>query len=100
MKFYGMKIDTKIKLSFISILMFSIVSVNTSADELLIRSEQVRIPTEEQRNAVGEVMKSITNINDLVQSTAAGAEQMTSNANRLAVLAENLLNKVSFFATR
>ena len=71
--------------------------VNRSADELIVRSEEVRNATEEQRHAVGEIMKSITTINGLTQSSAAGAEEMTSNATKLASMAENLRNRVNFF---
>jgi methyl-accepting chemotaxis protein len=42
-------------------------------------------------------MKSITNINDLIQSSAAGAEEMTANIGKLANMAENLKGRVSFF---
>ena len=72
-------------------------SVNKSADELRIRSDEVRSATEEQKKAVGEVMKSITNINELTQASAAGAEEMTGNANGLASIADLLKNKISFF---
>jgi methyl-accepting chemotaxis protein len=72
-------------------------SVNKSADELRVRSDEVRTATDEQRKAVGEVMKSITNINELTQSSAAGAEQMSANASKHASMAETLKNKVDFF---
>ncbi len=72
-------------------------SVNRSADELRLKSDEIRTATEEQRNAIGEVMKSITNINDLTQSSAAGAEEMSANANKHASMAETLKNKVDFF---
>jgi methyl-accepting chemotaxis protein len=71
--------------------------VNKNADELKVRSDEVRTASKEQRNAVSETMKSITNINDIIQASAAGAEQMTANATRLASVAENLKSKVSFF---
>jgi methyl-accepting chemotaxis protein len=71
--------------------------VNERAGELKIRSDEVRTATEEQRNAVSEIMKSITTINGLTQSSAAGAEEMTGNAGRLASIAEQLKNKVGFF---
>jgi methyl-accepting chemotaxis protein len=74
-------------------------SVNKSADELLIRSNEVRTASEEQKNAVSEVMKAITNINDLMQASAAGAEEISANSNKLASMAEILKDKVSFFNT-
>jgi methyl-accepting chemotaxis protein len=73
-------------------------SVNTSIDGLRDRSAEVRNATAEQKNAVTEIMKSMTNINELTQASASGAEQISANATRLSVIAENLKNKVSFFS--
>ncbi len=72
-------------------------SVNTNAEELIIRSDEVRSALKEQRTAVSEVMKSISNINDLVQASAAGSEEMNANAGRLASMADNLKTRVTFF---
>jgi methyl-accepting chemotaxis protein len=72
-------------------------SVNKNIDELRIRSDEVRNATSEQKNAVSEVMKTITSINDITQASAAGAEEMTANAHRLATMAEDLKNKIAFF---
>jgi methyl-accepting chemotaxis protein len=71
--------------------------VNKNADNLKEKSDEVRTASIEQRNAVSETMKSITSINDIIQASAAGAEQMTANAARLASVAENLKRRVSFF---
>jgi methyl-accepting chemotaxis protein len=71
--------------------------VNKSSEELRIRSEEMMTATDEQKNAVVEVMKSITNINDLSQSSAAGAEQMNANATRLASMADLLKDRISIF---
>ncbi len=73
-------------------------SVNKSAGELRVRSEEVKNATEEQRLAVAEVMKSITNINDLVQSSAAGSEEMTASAHKLTSMAEQLMAEIRFFS--
>ena len=73
--------------------------VNKSADELLTRSDEVRNASEEQKNAVSEIMKSITNINDLMQSSAAGAEEISANSNKLASMADDLRENISFFKT-
>jgi methyl-accepting chemotaxis protein len=72
-------------------------SVNKSIDDLRIRSDEVRSATGEQKNAVAEVMKTITSINDVTQASAAGAEEMTANSERLAAMADELKNKISFF---
>jgi len=72
-------------------------SVNKSAEELMIRSDEVKNATGEQRTAVAEVMKSVTSMNELIQASAAGAEEMSANVNKLASMAENLKNRVNFF---
>ncbi len=71
--------------------------VNENAEYLKVRSNEVMSASEEQRIAVAEVMKSITNINELIQASAAGSEEMTVNASKLASMAENLKNRVAFF---
>ncbi len=71
--------------------------VNRSSQELHIRSEEVKTATDEQKNAVAEVKKSITNINDLTQSSAAGVEEMSANATRLASMADLLKDRISIF---
>jgi methyl-accepting chemotaxis protein len=73
--------------------------VNTSTDELKTKSDEVRTATKEQQNAVSEIMKSITNINDVIQASSAGAEEMTANATGVALIAEKLRSKVSFFSS-
>jgi methyl-accepting chemotaxis protein len=67
---------------------------------LLFRSilqDEVRNASKEQKNAIGETMKSITSINDIIQASASGSEEMTANANKLANMAEQLKVKVGFF---
>ena len=74
-------------------------SVNKSADELLARSDEVRTASTEQRHAVAEIMKAISNINELMQTSAGGAEEISANANKLAAMAEDLREDISFFRT-
>ncbi|MBN2040359.1 MAG: hypothetical protein JW864_09975 [Spirochaetes bacterium] len=71
--------------------------VNSTTEELRVRSEEVKNALEEQKIAISEVMKSITNNNDLIQSSAAGAEEMNANAGNLSSMAESLLAKVGLF---
>jgi methyl-accepting chemotaxis protein len=72
-------------------------SVNKSIEELRIKSDEVRSATREQKSAVGEVMKTVTSINNVTQASAAGTEEMTANSERLAGMADELKNKISFF---
>lgn len=72
-------------------------SVNKSAGDLLVRSDEVRTASAEQRNAITEIMKSISNINDLMQTSAAGSEEISSNSNKLASMADDLSEDISYF---
>jgi methyl-accepting chemotaxis protein len=74
-------------------------SVNNSANDLMIRLDETRNVSEEQRSAVMEIMKGVTNINQLSQASASDAEEISANSKKLASMAENLKNKVSFFET-
>jgi methyl-accepting chemotaxis protein len=74
-------------------------SVNKSTGDLLARSEEVRTASGEQRNAVGEIMKSISNINDLMQASAAGSEEISANSNKLSSMAEDMREDISYFKT-
>ncbi|GEM_PF-2037858 len=59
--------------------------------------DQILRATEEQNVATGEMSRSITTINDLSQSYASGAEELSVNADHLAKMAENLKDMMSFF---
>ena len=72
-------------------------SVNKSADELLARSDEVRTASDEQRHAVTEIMKAISNINELMQANAAGSEEISANTAKLAKMAEDMREDISFF---
>jgi methyl-accepting chemotaxis protein len=72
-------------------------SVNENANDLKSKSNEVRCATEEQRIAAGEILKSITNINEAIQASAMDTEQMNKSMATIAVLALELKDKVNFF---
>jgi methyl-accepting chemotaxis protein len=76
-------------------------SINTmvlgDADMVKTRSEEIRNATEEQKQAIGEVVKSISSMNELTQSNAAGAEQMAQSSEAVASMADFLKASMSFF---
>jgi methyl-accepting chemotaxis protein len=61
------------------------------------RTDEMKISTSEQKNAVGEIVKSITNINELTQQNAGGAEEIAGSAENVATLAEKLKETIQFF---
>ncbi len=73
------------------------VTVESEATEVKKRSEEMRIAAEEQENAMDEVMKSITSINELTQENAQGSSEMTDHARKVKQLAESLKSDIGFF---
>lgn len=60
-------------------------------------SEEIKNATEEQRVAIMEISRSISTINELSQSNAGAAEEMSANASGVEKLAVTLREMVSFF---
>jgi len=74
-------------------------SVTSTADEVKESASEIRTATEEQKNAVVEIVKSISTINDLTQANASGAEEMSANAIMVNNKAEELKKRMVFFRT-
>ncbi len=72
-------------------------AVNQKADLLKIKSEEIRQATREEKVAITEIAHSITNINDLTQTVASGAEEISGTAESLAHISEDLKQKMDFF---
>lgn len=72
-------------------------SVSSEGDAAQERSDQIRIATDEQKRAMEEIVKSITRINDLTQSIAAGTEQMTASLKGIEQMAETLKENIEYF---
>ncbi len=72
-------------------------SVNMEADVVKDRSNDIKFATDEQKTAVDEIVKSISNINDLTQSNASGAEEMSNQSREMAETANALKKAVDFF---
>jgi methyl-accepting chemotaxis protein len=72
-------------------------AVNSRADDVKVRSDEIKIATEEQKTAFGEIVKSISNINELTQANASGAEQMSASTQGLGDIAENLRKEMEIF---
>ena len=51
----------------------------------------------EQSIVTEEITKAVSDINGLIQSYAAGAEELSASSSSLAKIAENLVAKVSIF---
>lgn len=68
--------------------------VNRSTEELRMRSEEITSATSEQKNAIEEIVQSISEINRLSQSNAAGAASMAENAVRLAEMVAAFNTKI------
>ncbi len=74
-------------------------SVTSEADAAQRRSDQIRMATDEQKRSMEEIVRSITHINELTQSIAAGSEQMLANLKDLEKMAEDLKESIDYFRT-
>ncbi|MBN1535034.1 MAG: hypothetical protein JXA20_20365 [Spirochaetes bacterium] len=61
------------------------------------RSDEIRGAADAQKDAVGEIMHSITSINELTQSMAQGAEELTAGSRDMAEMAETMKTRVDYF---
>lgn len=59
--------------------------------------EEIKTATEEQKNAIGEIVRSISSINDNTQVNASSAHDLAGNVEGLSKMAEELEHDVSFF---
>jgi len=77
------------------------VSTNNVVKENAImlkgKSEEIKMSTGEQKNAILEVNRSMENINELTQTNASGAEEMAGSSESLAQMATMLKSSVDFF---
>lgn len=71
--------------------------VRSQADIVRTRSEEITNSVDEQKIAMKEIMMSVSNINELTQSNAAGAEQMASNSENVATMSKKLKSDLGFF---
>lgn len=72
-------------------------TVNITASEMMEMSEGIKNRTGQQKTAMDEVVSIISTISDLIQSSAAGAEQMAETGQQVALMADTLKVKVGFF---
>ncbi|HPW51591.1 MAG TPA: methyl-accepting chemotaxis protein, partial [Spirochaetota bacterium] len=72
-------------------------TVNSEALRMRTRSEEIKTATEEQKNAIGEIVSSISSINDNTQVNATSAHDLAGNVEGLSKMAEELEHDVSFF---
>ena len=71
--------------------------VNGEALSMKGRTDEMKISTSEQKSASGEIVKSVSEINDLTQRNACGAQEISSSASNVARLAEKLKEGINFF---
>ncbi len=70
-------------------------TVNTDAGNVSELSEQIGIATQEQKKAADEIVQNVTYMNELSQSNAASAEEISANAEDIAEMTKNVSGKIS-----
>ncbi len=72
-------------------------SVNKKADMVKKKSQEMQEYLNQQKSVMEEILRAVSNISQLTQTNAAGAEEMTANAESVACLTESLKQKVDYF---
>lgn len=73
------------------------ITVNKEMENVKDRSTEIKDSTDEQKNAVNEIVKSIGFISELTQANASGSEEMAANAETNAGISETLKTEIEFF---
>ncbi len=71
--------------------------VMSNALEVKNRSEEIKNAAEEQKTASSEIVKSVSNINELTQANAAGAQKMSESSEGVRIMSDILNARVSTF---
>lgn len=71
--------------------------IKEDAEHFLKRADDIMKSMEEQKNAVTEIVKSITLINEASQSTAAASEELSASSESVAENAKKLKGEIEFF---
>jgi len=71
--------------------------VNDDVSAISRGLNEIRMAAGEQQTATAEIVKSMTNINDITQENASGIEEIAGNFENLSSMAEGLKEKISFF---
>lgn len=71
--------------------------VNADAATVRIRSDDIRSSTAEQKNAVGEIVKSISSVNEITQHNSNESENLLSQSKGVKDMADDLNSQVKSF---
>lgn len=71
--------------------------IKEDAEHFLKRADDIMKSMEEQKNAVTEIVKSISLINEASQSTAAASEELSASSESIAENAKKLKEEIEFF---
>ena len=71
--------------------------VNSEADNVKRRSDEIRYASSEQKDAMGEIVKSISSVNELTQTNVLSEESTLDNAQNVKSAAALLWEKMETF---
>jgi methyl-accepting chemotaxis protein len=70
-------------------------TINANAESVRAKSEEILNAMNEQKNALGEILQSVANINELTQHNSARVEDMAESSNRLSEMVKNLNQSIT-----
>ncbi|MCP4130321.1 MAG: methyl-accepting chemotaxis protein [bacterium] len=67
------------------------------AQDAMDKSEMIKVSILEQKTAAEEIVSSVSKVNEISQSNAAGAEEISANSEDVALMSKEVKDKVSSF---
>lgn len=71
--------------------------VNEDTGTVRQRADEIKVATEEQKLGINEIVRSISNMNDLIQNNAAGSKEMSINIDKISEMSVKLADQVEYF---
>ncbi len=71
--------------------------VRKSAEVVKNRADEIRTATNEHKESISEVVRSISNINELIQANALGAQEMSDSVDGVTDMSHDLHESMKFF---
>jgi methyl-accepting chemotaxis protein len=73
------------------------LEVENDAKSVIERADAIKSATGEQKLAMNEMVRSVSNLTEVTQSSASGSEEIASSSGEIAAMAEALRGKVDYF---
>jgi methyl-accepting chemotaxis protein len=72
-------------------------NVNSDAEKVSYRSDEINTATQEQKKAISEILLAVSKMNEMIQQNSTGAEEIAQSSRAIATLAIEMDKEIEFF---